>query len=378
MASPVSASFPLNTLISTSNFAEHPEYLRRGMDFIRIHAWAKNTVRTVSSEMKTFFRYAKLANLVRLPLTGADLCFYAMWLIMQGICKTSGSLAQYISAVRGYCLRLRQECPTPSQYPPLKQIISGVKRAAQHRTKKSLPVTPKILRNLLTTTPQHTLNGREQATLQVFKALALTYYLSMLRCSSLVAVSGQPVDPRRILCWGRVKNIDEAPRRSVALHVHLAKTNQHNARVHVAPLTASDDQLLCPIRALDGLMALYGVSNCGVDTPVFRVPTANGTWAPVYRRKFDRWFRARLQQMGADPEKYTLHAFRHGGIQEVLLAESNYALCRLSSDHSSDAILQYCELPASRRLRISENVNAGLASNSVATQLVPPFARMTV
>ena len=92
MASPVSASFHLNTLTSNCNFAEHPEYLRRGMDFIRIQAWAKNTVRTVSSEMRTFFRYAKLANLVRLPLTGADLCFYAMWLVMQGICKTSDSL----------------------------------------------------------------------------------------------------------------------------------------------------------------------------------------------------------------------------------------------------------------------------------------------
>ena len=111
---------------------------------------------------------------------------------------------------------------------------------------------------------------------------------------------------------------------------------------------------------------------------MFRVPAANGTWVPVYRRKFDLWFRARLQQMGADPTKYTLHAFRHGGIQEVLLAESNYALCRLSSDHSSDAIMQYSELPASRRLRISESVNAGLASNSVAAQLIPPFARMAV
>ena len=60
------------------------------------------------------------------------------------------------------------------------------------------------------------------------------------------------------------------------------------------------------------------------------------------------------------------------------MAESNYALCRLSSDHSSDAIMQYSELPASRRLRISESVNAGLASNSVAAQLIPPFARMAV
>ena len=135
---------------------------------------------TQSSELKTFFRFAKLANLVRLPLTGTDLCFYAQWLIMNGICGTSGSFAQYLSAVRVYCHRLHQECPSPSEYPPLKQIVSGVKRIAQHRTKKSLPVTPKMLRNLLLTEPQHSLNDHDTFTLHVYKALSLIYYLSML------------------------------------------------------------------------------------------------------------------------------------------------------------------------------------------------------
>ena len=102
-------------------------------------------------------------------------------------------------------------------------------------------------------------------------------------------------------------------------------------------------------------MNLYGVSNCGPDTPVFRVPGPDGSLGPVYRHQFDRWFSARIAHMGVDPSRYTLHAFRHGGIQEVLLAESNYALCRLSSDHASDCILQYSELPAERRLYISDN-----------------------
>ena len=94
MEPPDSESYPQNIFSLTSDFSAHPEYLRKGMEFVRINAWAKNTIRAQSSELKTFFRYAKLANLVRLPLTGTDLFFYAQWLIMEGICKTSGSLAQ--------------------------------------------------------------------------------------------------------------------------------------------------------------------------------------------------------------------------------------------------------------------------------------------
>ena len=82
----------------------------------------------------------------------------------------------------------------------------------------------------------------------------------------------------------------------------------------------------------------------------------------VQRHKYDWWFKLRLKNMGVDPKLYTLHGFRHAGIQECLLAEANLALCKLSSDHSSDAILEYAFIPPERRLRISSKVNHSLAS----------------
>ena len=69
--------------------------------------------------------------------------------------------------------------------------------------------------------------------------------------------------------------------------------------------------------------------------------------------------------MGLDPKLYTLHGFRHAGIQECLLAEGNLALCKLTSDHSSDAIMEYAFIPPGRRLSISAKVNESLA-NAVA------------
>ena len=73
--------------------------------------------------------------------------------------------------------------------------------------------------------------------------------------------------------------------------------------------------------------------------------------------------------MGLDDSLYTLHGFRHGGIQECLLAEGNIALCKLTSDHSSDAIQEYAFVPAERRLTISDKVNKSLAAAIVLPRL---------
>ena len=82
----------------------------------------------------------------------------------------------------------------------------------------------------------------------------------------------------------------------------------------------------------------------------------------IMRHKFDKWFRMCLCKMGLDQTLYTLHGFPHAWIQEHLLAEGNLALCKLSSDHSSDAILEYSFIPADRRLSISSKVNKSLAA----------------
>ena len=365
VALPSSAPCPLSSLILIFDYwSGQLEYLRAPMNFVRQHAWAPNTKKAQSSQIRIFLRYAELANLSTLPLSGTDLAFYAMWLIMEGRVKTAGSLAQYLSAVRQYHLRRKSDCPTPSQFGPLQQVLKGMRRLAQHRVKKSKPVTPKILRNLLRSQLHNPLCARQRTTLTVYKTLCLIYYLSMLRSSSLIMVDSGKMDPKRILCWGRVRNLDDVTRRSVVLKVGLSKTNQYNGKEHLAPLTWADEPLFCPIRSLDRLRVLYGPENCGPDTPVFRVPDAAGRFVPVQRHKFNKWFMDRLGQMGADPSEFTLHGFRHGGIQEVLLAESNYALCRLSSDHSSDAIMEYAELPPERRLNIALNVNKGLAASA--------------
>ena len=130
------------------------------------------------------------------------------------------------------------------------------------------------------------------------------------------------------------------------------------------PLAPSEDSLFCPVRALEDLARMVGHNNLTPKTPVFQIPARDGSWTPVQRSDFNNWFNSRITGLGLDASKFTLHAFRRGGIIELTHAEPNRALCMEMSGHTSDAFQLYCTLPAARRLNISRRVNSSLAMES--------------
>ena len=58
-----------------------------------------------------------------------------------------------------------------------------------------------------------------------------------------------------------------------------------------------------------------------------------------------------------------------------MMSEENLALVKLTSDHTSDVILEYSHVPADRRLTISQKVNRNLATfvtgNPVSGDFLP-------
>ena len=333
------------------------------MRFVQQHAWAPNTLKAISSEWKAFKEFCRLANIEFLPIEPWVLCFFAMWLVSTGRVKTRDSLAQYVSAVRTVHRFLEfPDIPTPSQYGPLDLILKGVRRLAMHKSKKSLPVTPPILKNLLLSSIPPHYAPIFHTTVHVFKQLSLIYYLSMLRSSNLIPQSVGSIDYQMVLCWENIKPLRNNVNNGIVIIVKKSKNNQFGAREHLVPLAAAENPLLCPVRAILSLVDIYGKENCCGRNLVFKVPNRHGKFVPVTRAKYDFWFKTRISNMGLDSSLYSLHAFRHGGIQETMLAEANYALCRLTSDHSSDAIMEYSFIPPERRLGISEKVNRSLAA----------------
>ena len=332
--------------------------------FIRQHAWAPNTRASLSSEWRAFYAYCAVANIKSLPVDGYQLMFYATWLAASGRIKSADSLQHYVSAVRTLHTSMGLTCPSPSEYGPLLHVIRGVRRIAQRPVRKSLPVTPPILRNLLNSQPQHPLCGIQASILIVFRAFSLLLFLTMLRSSNLVPADRSSIDLEMILTWGSIQRTSHG----IIITVRKSKTIQFSQRTQKIPLAASPNKAFCPVEALNRLVALYGQDSCTTQSPVFRLPASIGNWTPMTKGDYVPFFRSRIKQMGLEPSRYALHGFRHGGIQECLLVESNFGLCKLTSDHASDAIMAYSEVPPERRMGISARINDSLARNSAPDQ----------
>lgn len=293
-----------------------------------------------------------------MPVGGYQIALYATWLVYSGRLKSASSVSQYVSAVRTLHRKHGLNCPTPSEYGPLDQVIKGVRRLAQRPTHQSRPVTPPILRNLLLTKPQNPGCALQTAITTSFRTLALLLFQSMLRSSNLVPLSRSSIDHHRILTWGSIQRVDYG----IVISVRLSKTIQFSQRIQTIPLAACPTTLFCPVQALDTLANLYGHSSCTPNSPVFRLPASGGGWTPMIKSDFEKFFKVRISQMGLDASLYSLHGFRHGGIQECLLSEGNLGLCKVTSDHMSDAILVYSQVPANQRMQISAKINTSLAT----------------
>lgn len=341
-----------------------PELLPFAARVLQRCAWAASSRASINSEARSYFTYCELASINPFPIDGYNLTLYATWLALSGRLKSADSIAQYISAVSVLHSERGLPCVTPTQFGPLAQVIRGFRRMAQRPVKRSHPITPPILFNLLAATPLHHPGLRVSSILTIFHAFGLLLFLSMLRSANMVPKTRSNIDWDAILQWRNVRTITGG----VLLVIHKSKTNQFAGQPHEIPLAASPDLRFCPVTALRRLMRIYGPENCGPDSPVFRIPTSSGTWLPMIKNDYIAYFKTRISGMGLNPGDYSLHGFRAGSIQQMLLVEGNLALCKIQSGHSSDAILAYSTVPATSRLDISARVNRRLASN------FPPIA----
>ena len=198
------------------------------MGFIQRNAWAPNTIKSLTSQWKAFTEFCGLANITMLPIPDHIICFFATWLVSTGRVKTAGSLAQYVSAVRTVHKMLKlPQVPTPSQYGPLDMILKGFRRIAQHKTKKSLPISPPILSNFLQSEiPLHS-GPLAQQTIQIYRHLCLIYFLTMLRSSNLIAKSSKSIDLKMILCWENISPLNNDLTQGILIIVPTSKKNQY-------------------------------------------------------------------------------------------------------------------------------------------------------
>ena len=332
-------------------------FLRNHMKHVVSHAWAPRTRKALTTQAKAFKQFAGEAEITHLPLTGEEVCLYAIWLYVVRGLRAPKSIQMYLSAVRTLHRKVGLDCVTPSSYGPLGQVISGLKRLLQHKVKKASPITPTILLNLLQSSSITPICPIESQTLTTFRILTLLLFQSMLRSSNMIPEDRHKFDARYVLKWSNITKVDFG----LEITITHSKTIQFGEREHVIPLAASPDPRFCPVTALKTLAKMYGPENCSPDSPVFLIPTPSGKFVPLKKSEYLAWLRARLADMGLVATDYGVHSFRHGAVQEALLQETNKALVQLASDHSSEAIMGYAQIPPNRRMALSAKVNKSLA-----------------
>ena len=283
---------------------------------------------------------------------------YASWLVTTGRVKSAQTLANYLSCVSTLHKKEHLPCPVPSEYGPLKNLMTGFKRQAQRPIKRSLPITPSLLSSFI---HDSTNLDPQNITLRIFGHYALLSFISMLRTSNIVPASRTKYDHRMVLTWECVL---PGPGNSYILLIRKSKNNQFGERVHRVPLTECSDPRYCPVAAIRDLRQLYGDQVCRNRGPVFRLPSKHGNWTIMTRHDFKNFFKYKIGSLGLNPGNYSLHGLRHGGIQECLLAEPNVALCQVATDHQSDAIRVYANVPVERRLHIAAAVCSRLAADA--------------
>ena len=333
------------------------KFLRKHMTHVVSHAWAPRTRKALTSQARAFKQFAAEAEVTELPLSGEDVCLYAIWLYVVRGLRAPKSITMYLSAVRTLHRKLGLDCVTPTSYGPLGQVVAGLKRLLQHKVKKASPITPTILLNLLESSSITPLCPMESQTLTTFRALTLLLFQSMLRSSNMIPEDRKKFDTRYVLKWSNITKVDYG----VEFTITHSKTIQFGEREHIIPLAASPDPRFCPVTALKTLAKMYGPEYVQPCMPVFLIPTPSGKFVPLKKSEYLGWLRSRLSGMGLVAKNYGIHSFRHGAVQEALLNESNKALVQLASDHSSEAIMGYAQIPPNRRMSLSAKVNRSLS-----------------
>ena len=314
---------------------------------------AESTKKTRSTQMKAYFRFADEVGIQHFPPTCDETVLYASWLMLT-TCSRADSLRQYLAALRVYAAQLGHWVPSPTEFPDLLGVVKGAARLFPGPSRRSLPVTPAILRNLLCSVPPAGATATQLVTLQVLKDTALLLFLTMLRGSNLFPSHPAAADPVRNLTWEKVRRVEGG----VIITITMSKTNQNRERVHEIPLAAAPGSLFCPVQALERLRVMRGTTPAPTDH-VLMIPSTDGSWSPLCKTHFLKWFRGRLEQMGLDSTRYHVHGYRHGAIQLAILSGNDITLIKLHSDHLSDAIMVYANVePEKRNIIASSMVTA--------------------
>ena len=226
----------------------------------------------------------------------------------------------------------------------LDSTLRGIKREHGIPPNQKLPITPGILQiirgQLEPSSPYD----------QAFWAACVVAFFGFLRKSSLV-----PQSSSKVLTEVLSRQDISFTKDGVNLSIHKTKTIQFGDRILMIPLPKIYGSPLCPVSALQKLMAFENVPS---SAPLFSYPTPSG-FAFVTHAKFVNSLRKSLSKGGLDPSKYSGHSFRRGGASFAFACGIPSEIIKLQGDWKSSAYQRYITAP----LRLRQDLSRVLALN---------------
>ena len=285
------------------------------------------------------------------PASALILVWYVQFLSRS--LKAHGSIVSYLSGVKTLHTLLNYNTDNFHSF-LLKLTLRGLWRSNPHIVKKAKPITPQILRDIYTT-----LDFNDPADV-IFGGICVLAFMLIFRKSNLIPNKINRFDPHRQLKHSDCVITND--RKRLIVGIRWAKNHQFTKELLTFPLSALDNSVLCPIRAVENIRKLKPYDE---DDHIFQLPEGGSF---TYRR-FQSVLREKLKLIGEDAYAFSSHNFRRGATTFSFHCVVPLPMIKLLGNWTSDAFLSYLEFPIETCMAVCDLMKARLLAMEVRQNL---------
>ena len=252
--------------------------------------------------------------------------------------RTPGTVYNYLSGAKTW-VKLKGGNADAFDDFSVKLIKRGVAKVATHKVKQAPPLSIKVVKKVIRTFTKAGHNA------DVFKAVTLISYFSLLRQSNLV-LTGLAGSPSHVLRQKDIKVVGC----ELQITVRSTKTSSIPADQFIVCIPEVTDKRYCPVLAWK---TYFSTAPKNPGYPAFWTrqgkPLTASLWLAVMRY-------ALKQNCIGSSEEYTLHSLRRGGAQACEKRGTDPSLVKEAGRWKSNSVYEY--IPK----RVLRAVPAALAS----------------
>jgi len=214
--------------------------------------------------------------------------------------------------------------------------LKGLRRTMVHATKQAKPMTPDMLKKI-----HDTLNFSDAYQVSLWSTMLSGFYM-MLRKSNLVPKSVKAFKASEQLTRGDIK----VNKKALLVYVRWSKTIQFRQKVLKFPILAKPKSRICPVKAYRDMIKLHPGNE---DEPAFSVKDG-AKLKPITYRRFNKFIKTCVQNIGYDPKGYSSHSLRRGGATWAMQQGVPSELVAIYGDWASECYKRYIDWSLDERL----------------------------